>query len=81
MNYHSTFTPTFSMGVNHYNISNPCRQLPKIYHEFLKQSLWYKLDVVLNPFILSYVHVRIVFHLSLILRYVNIRTGTTGTFP
>ena len=36
------------MGVNHYNIRNPCRQLPKIYHEFSKQSLRYKLNVVLN---------------------------------
>ena len=39
---------TFSMSVNHYNIRNPCRQLPKINHEFPKQSLWYKLNVVLN---------------------------------
>ena len=46
--YFNTFTPTFSMGVNHYNIRNPCRQLPKIYHEFPKQSLRYKLNVVLN---------------------------------
>ena len=46
--YFDTFTPTFSMGVNHYNIRNPCRQLPKIYHEFPKQSLRYKLNVVLN---------------------------------
>ena len=29
-------------------IRNPCRQLPKIYHEFPKQSLRYKLNVVLN---------------------------------
>ena len=36
------------MGVNHYNIRNPCRQLPKIYHEFPKQFLRYKLNVVLN---------------------------------
>ena len=33
------------MSVNHYNIRNPCRQLPKIYHEFPKQS---PLFVVLN---------------------------------
>ena len=46
--YFDTFTPTFSMGVNHYNIRNPCRQLPKIYHEFPKQSFRYKLSVVLN---------------------------------
>ena len=46
--YFDTFTPTFSMGLNHYNIRNPCRQLPKIYHEFPKQSLRYKLNVVLN---------------------------------
>ena len=46
--YFDTFTPTFSMGVNHYNIRNPCRQLPKIYHEFPKQSLRYKLNVALN---------------------------------
>ena len=46
--YFDTFTPTFSMGVNHYNIRNPCRQLPKIYHEFPKQSLRCILNVVLN---------------------------------
>ena len=46
--YFDTFTPDFSMGVNYYNIRNPCRQLPKIYHEFPKQSLQYKLNVVLN---------------------------------
>ena len=28
--YFDTFTPPFSMGSNHYNIDNPCRQLPKI---------------------------------------------------
>ena len=36
------------MGATHYNIRNPCRQLPKINHEFPKQSLRYKLNVVLN---------------------------------
>ena len=36
------------MGATHYNIRNPCRQLPKINHEFPKQSLPYKLNVVLN---------------------------------
>ena len=46
--YFDTFTPTFSMGSNHYNIRNPCRQLPKINHEFPKQSLLYNLNVVLN---------------------------------
>ena len=46
--YFDTFTPTFSMSVNHYNLRNPCRQLPKINHEFPKQSLQYKLNVVLN---------------------------------
>ena len=46
--YFDTFTPTFSMGVKQYNIRNPCRQLPKIYHEFPKQSLRCKLNVVLN---------------------------------
>ena len=46
--YFDSFTPTLSMGVNHYNIRNPCRQLPKIYYEFPKQSLRYKLNVVLN---------------------------------
>ena len=43
-----TFTPTFSMGATHCNIRNPCRQLPKINHEFPKQSLRYKLNVVLK---------------------------------
>ena len=43
--YFDTFTPTFSTGAN---IRNPCRQLPKIYKEFPKQSLRYKLNVVLN---------------------------------
>ena len=49
--YFDTFTPTFSMetmGGNHYNISNPCRQLPKINNEFPKPSLRYKLNVMLN---------------------------------
>ena len=46
--YFDTFTPTFSMGATHYNIRNPCRQLPKINHEFRKHSLRYKLNVVLN---------------------------------
>ena len=36
------------MGSNHYNIRNPCRQLPKINLEIPKQSLRYKLNVVLN---------------------------------
>ena len=29
-------------------LRNPCRQLPKINNEFPKQSLRYKLNVVLN---------------------------------
>ena len=36
------------MGVNHYNIRNPCKQLPKINHEFPIQSLRYKLNVELS---------------------------------
>ena len=46
--YFDTCTPTFSIDVNYYNICNTCRQLPKINHEFPKQSLPYKLKVVLN---------------------------------
>ena len=46
--YFDTFTPPFSMGSNHYNIDNPCRQLPKINNKFPKQSLRYKKNVVLN---------------------------------
>ena len=42
------FTPQFSAGHQHYNFRNPTRLLPKIKHEFPRQSLRYRLIVTLN---------------------------------
>ena len=47
-NYFETFTPQFSAGHQHYNFRNPGRLLPKIKHEFQKQSLRYKLISTIN---------------------------------
>ena len=47
-NYFESFTPQFSAGHQHYNIRNPSRLLPKIIHEFPKQSLRYKLIFTIN---------------------------------
>ena len=41
--YFQDFTPTFSVGVNHYSLRNPIRQIPRIKHEFPRHSLRYKL--------------------------------------
>ena len=46
--YFETFTPNFSAEHHHYNFRNPSRLLPKIKHEFPKQSLRYKLIATLN---------------------------------
>ena len=46
--YFSSFTPQFSAGQQHYNLRNPTMQLPRIKHEFHKQSLRYKLITTLN---------------------------------
>ena len=46
--YFQDFTPTFSDGANHYLLRNPSRQIPKIFHEFPKHSLRYKLIFTLN---------------------------------
>ena len=46
--YFSSFTPQFSAGQQHYNLRNPTMQLPRIKHEFPKQSLRYKLISTLN---------------------------------
>ena len=46
--YFDDFTPMFSVGNSQYNLRNPCRQIPKIKHEFPKQSLRYKLIITLN---------------------------------
>ena len=47
-NYFESFTPQFSAGHQHYNFRNPSRLLPKIKHEFPKQSLTYKLISTIN---------------------------------
>ena len=47
-NYFESFTPQFSAGHQHYNFRNPSRLLPKIKHEFQKQSLRYKLISTIN---------------------------------
>ena len=46
--YFESFTPQFSAGHQHYNFRNPSRLLPKIKHEFPRQSLRYKLISSLN---------------------------------
>ena len=45
-NYFESFTPQLSAGHQHYNFRNP--SLPKIKHEFPRQSLRYKLISTLN---------------------------------
>ena len=47
-NYFESFTPQFSAGHQHYNFRNPSRLLPKIKHEFPKQSSGYKLISTMN---------------------------------
>ena len=47
-NYFESFTRQFSAGHQHYNFRNPNRLLPKIKHEFPRQSLRYKLISPLN---------------------------------
>ena len=47
-NYFENFTPQFSAGHQHYNFRNPSKLLPKIKHEFPKQSLRYKLISTIN---------------------------------
>ena len=47
-NYFESLTPQFSAGHQHYNFRNPSRLLPKIKHEFPRQSLRYKLISTLN---------------------------------
>ena len=47
-NYFESFTLQFSAGHQHYNFRNPSRLLPKIKHEFPKQSLSYKLISTIN---------------------------------
>ena len=47
-NYFKSFTPQFSAGNQHYNFRNPSILLPKIKHEFPKQSLRYKLISTIN---------------------------------
>ena len=42
------FTPTLSVGVNHYSLRNPIRQIPRIKDEFPRHSLRYKLIETLN---------------------------------
>ena len=46
--YLSSFTLQFSAGQQNYNLRNPTMQLPRIKHEFPKQSLRYKLITTLN---------------------------------
>ena len=46
--YFNNLTPQFSAGHQHYNFRNPTRLLPKIEHEFPRQSLRYRLIVTLN---------------------------------
>ena len=47
-NHFESFTPQFSAGHQHYNFRNSSRLLPKIKHEFPRQSLRYKLISTLN---------------------------------
>ena len=47
-NYFESFTPQLSSGHQHYDFRNPSRLLPKIKHEFPRQSLGYKLISTLN---------------------------------
>ena len=47
-NYFESFNLQFSAGHQHYNFRNPSRLLPKIKHEFPKQSLRYKLISTIN---------------------------------
>ena len=47
-NYFESFTSQFSAGHQHYNFRNSSRLLPKIKHEFPRQSLRYKLISILN---------------------------------
>ena len=44
--YFDKFKPQFANGVSHDNLRNPSMQLPKIKHEFPKQSLRYKLITI-----------------------------------
>ena len=37
--YFQEFTPTFSVGVNHYSLRNTIRQIPRIKHEFPRHSI------------------------------------------
>ena len=46
--YFNNFTPQFSARHQHNNFRNPTRLLPKIKHEFTRQSLRYRLIVTLN---------------------------------
>ena len=46
--YLNNFTPQFSARHQHYNFRNSTRLLPKIKHEFPRQSLRYRLIVTLN---------------------------------
>ena len=48
LHYFSSVTPQFSAGQQNYNLQNPTMQLPRIKHEFPKQSLRYKLITTLN---------------------------------
>ena len=47
-NYFESITLQLSAGKQHYNFRNPSRLLPKIKHEFPKQSLRYKLISTIN---------------------------------
>ena len=46
--YFSSFTSQFFAGQQNYNLRNPTMQLPRIKHEFPKQSPRYKLITTLN---------------------------------
>ena len=47
-NYFESFTPQFSAGHQRYNFRYPSRLLPKIKHEFPKQSLRYQFISPIN---------------------------------
>ena len=49
--YFSSFTPQFSAGQELCNLRNPTMQLPRIKHEFPRQSLRYKLITTPNELI------------------------------
>ena len=53
--YFNNFTPQFSAGHQLYNFRNPTKLLPKIKHKFPRQSLRYRLNVLIH-------HIKVIVH-------------------